>query len=138
MRLGLFLHIWLVREWFVHHNPNFHIWFEVPSWSSKSSWSDNRWFHKTDYLENLLQVFSCEFYKIFKNSFFIEHLWWLLLEKVQPATLLRKRQHRCFLVKFAKFQEHLFYRTLPGGCFSYVKSRGIIFWCILRYCLQPK
>ena len=29
--------------------------------------------------ETLAQVFSCEFYEISKNSFFIEHLWWLLL-----------------------------------------------------------
>ena len=30
----------------------------------------------------LAQVFSCEFYEIFKNSFLVEHLWWLLLELV--------------------------------------------------------
>ena len=30
--------------------------------------------------ETLAQVFSCEFCEIFKNTFFIEHLWWLLLE----------------------------------------------------------
>ena len=30
-------------------------------------------------LQNLAQVLSCEFCKVFKNSFFIEHLWWLLL-----------------------------------------------------------
>ena len=29
--------------------------------------------------ETLSQVFSCEFSKVFKNIFFIEHLWWLLL-----------------------------------------------------------
>ena len=29
----------------------------------------------------LTQVFSCEFYEIFKNSFFIEHLRWLLLKR---------------------------------------------------------
>ena len=29
--------------------------------------------------ETLAQVFSCEFYEISKNTFFIEHLWWLLL-----------------------------------------------------------
>ena len=28
------------------------------------------------------QVFSCEFYEVFKNTFFIEHLRWLLLAKV--------------------------------------------------------
>ena len=30
-------------------------------------------------LQTLAQVFSCKFYKIFKNIFFTEHLWWLLL-----------------------------------------------------------
>ena len=29
--------------------------------------------------ETLAQVFSCEFYEISKNTFFIDHLWWLLL-----------------------------------------------------------
>ena len=29
--------------------------------------------------ETLAQVFSCEFSEIFKSTFFIEHLWWLLL-----------------------------------------------------------
>ena len=29
--------------------------------------------------ETLAQLFSCEFLEIFKNIFFIEHLWWLLL-----------------------------------------------------------
>ena len=31
-------------------------------------------------LQNLAQMFSCEFYEIFKNIFFIEHLRWLLLK----------------------------------------------------------
>ena len=30
--------------------------------------------------EILAQVFSCKFCEISKNTFFIEHLWWLLLE----------------------------------------------------------
>ena len=29
--------------------------------------------------KTLAQVFSCEFCGIFKNTFFTEHLWWLLL-----------------------------------------------------------
>ena len=29
--------------------------------------------------ETLSQMFSCEFCEVFKNIFFIEHLWWLLL-----------------------------------------------------------
>ena len=30
--------------------------------------------------ETLAQVFSCEIREIYKNTFFIEHLWWLLLD----------------------------------------------------------
>ena len=30
--------------------------------------------------KTLAQLFSCEFCEIFKNAFFIEHLWWLLLK----------------------------------------------------------
>ena len=30
------------------------------------------------------QVFSCQFFKIFKNIFFIEHLRWLLLPTLKP------------------------------------------------------
>ena len=30
--------------------------------------------------ETLALVFSCEFSEIYKNTFFTEHLWWLLLE----------------------------------------------------------
>ena len=32
---------------------------------------------------NPTQVFSCEYHKVFKNSFFMEHLWWLLLNMVE-------------------------------------------------------
>ena len=30
--------------------------------------------------ETLAQMFSCEFCEIVKNTFFIEHLWWLFLQ----------------------------------------------------------
>ena len=33
--------------------------------------------------ETLAQVFSCEFCEISKNTFVIEHFWWLLLKCVQ-------------------------------------------------------
>ena len=36
--------------------------------------------------ETPTQVFSCEYCKIFKNSFFIEHLWWLLLKRSYSAS----------------------------------------------------
>ena len=34
--------------------------------------------------ESLAQMFSCGFYEISKNTFFTEHLWWLLLNKAHP------------------------------------------------------
>ena len=29
------------------------------------------------------QLFSCEYHKMFDNSFFMEHFWWLLLKMVE-------------------------------------------------------
>ena len=57
--------------------------------------------------ETPTQVFSCEILQIFKNTFFTEHLWWLLLEGVCEGTSLVKilqschfnifgMNHRCF------------------------------------------
>ena len=37
-----------------------------------------------------------------------------------PATLLKRLCHRCFLVIFWKFYDHLFYRTPPNNCFCTV------------------
>ena len=34
--------------------------------------------------ETLAQVFCCEFCEISRNTFFREHLWWLLLKEVEP------------------------------------------------------
>ena len=31
--------------------------------------------------ESPAKLFSCEFWEIFKNTFFTEHLWWLLLKR---------------------------------------------------------
>ena len=35
--------------------------------------------------KTLAQVFSCEFCEISKNTFFTEHLWWLLLDSVNEG-----------------------------------------------------
>ena len=65
--------------------------------------------------ETLPQVFSCEFCEISKNTFSTEHLQTTLLdlvEKPQPATLLKKRLwHRCFPVNFTKFLRTIWSRT---------------------------
>ena len=44
--------------------------------------------------ETLAQVFSCEFCEISKNTFFTEHLWWLLLRLFKCSFLFT------FIVKF--------------------------------------
>ena len=38
--------------------------------------------------------------------------WWRLTISVKKAL-----RHRCFLLNFVKFLEHLFYRTIPDDCF---------------------
>ena len=35
--------------------------------------------------DTLAQMFFCEFCKDFKNSFLVEHLWWLLLHCLQSG-----------------------------------------------------
>ena len=37
---------------------------------------------------SILNVFSCEYCEIFKNSFFKKHLWWLLLSLKDPELSL--------------------------------------------------
>ena len=46
------------------------------------------------YKETYTQVCSCEYCKIFKNSFFIEHLLWLLVHFIQMVSFfsLEKKQ----------------------------------------------
>ena len=61
---------------------------------------------------------------VLKNfaNFTEKHLCWslfLIMFKASTLQLFKKRlQHRGFPVKFAKFLEHLFWRTSAGDCFS--------------------
>ena len=57
------------------------------------------------------------FLKILQNSQ-KKHLHWsLFIIKLQGSGPIKKRfQHRCFPVDFAKFLEHIVYRTPPSGC----------------------
>ena len=53
--------------------------------------------------------------------------WSLLLIKLQACNFIKKRlQYRCFLVKFAKFLEYLFYRTLPAATSVELSSSMIL------------
>ena len=57
---------------------------------------------------------------LYKNTFFTEHLQWLLLtvSGFQPASLFKKGlQQRRFSVNFAKFLIKSFDRTAPNDCF---------------------
>ena len=67
------------------------------------------------------QVFSCDIYEIFKNTFFAEYLEWLLLTVSQPVALLKKRfQQRCFSVNFAKFLRISFDRIATDASCVYL------------------
>ena len=60
---------------------------------------------------------------LFKNTFFTEHVHWLLLEVsgFQPTTLFKKRlEQRCFSVSFAKFLRKTSDRTPPDDCFLWL------------------
>ena len=67
-----------------------------------------------------MQVFPCEIYEIFKNTFFTEHLQWLLLtvSGLQPVNLLKRRlRQKCFFVNFAKSLRTSFDRMPADDCF---------------------
>ena len=55
--------------------------------------------------KRLTQVFSCEYCEIFKSIFFIEHLWWLLLDLFLAcgSSLLEVFCRKVVLRNFAKF-----------------------------------
>ena len=99
---------------------------------------------------------SCEYCKVFKNSFFIEHLQkqsfadvlenkffksfakvrgkrlcWSLFSKnllAEGLQLHKKRlQHRCFPVKFANFKNTFFYRTLSVTASAPLVAASVFF-----------
>ena len=64
--------------------------------------------------ETLAQVFSCEFYKISKNTFFTEHLWATLSVKLVDGMLIRYvfRKIICLLQI-----QILCFRPFPAGIY---------------------
>ena len=52
------------------------------------------------------QVFSCEYCEIFKNSFFMEHIWWLLLSLGTFLIVIPISLHSVYTV-LPNFEEHL-------------------------------
>ena len=78
--------------------------------------------------ETLAQVFSCEFRKISKNTFFTEHLWMTAcafsFSKAATGSALWKKMFLKILQNSQEnpfdlwnFQKHLFYRTPLNDCF---------------------
>ena len=47
----------------------------VPFFLEIVQYPQEKTFVEVSFLETLTQVFPCEYWKILKNSFFIEHLW---------------------------------------------------------------
>ena len=70
----------LIKSWSRRSRPNFlrEVFLKILQNSQGNTWA------RISLLKALLkktpaQVFSCEFCEILKSTFFIEHLWWLLL-----------------------------------------------------------
>ena len=65
--------------------------------------------HAFNFIKNPSQVFSCEYYEIFKNTFFyIEHLRWLLLDlTTTPNTwhLVKKLENKLNLQEMVNISE---------------------------------
>ena len=98
--------------------------------------------------ETLTQVFSCKFCKISRNTFFIEHLWWLLLKIGGRSHLIdakklclkwrkiRSRHRRfsfkkCDFKNFANFIGKHLYWSLPTQAFP-VKFAKFLRTAILK------
>ena len=77
-------------------------------------------FKNTYFVQDLWAAGFETLVRLFKNSFFTEHLLWLL-QKVsgfQSATLLKSRlRQRCLSVSIAKFLRTYLDRTPPKDCF---------------------
>ena len=72
------------------------------------------------FVEDLWRAGSETPVRLFKNTFFTEHLQWLFLtvSGFQPEALLKKElQQRRFYLNFSKFLRTFFYRTPPDDCF---------------------
>ena len=87
--------------------------------------------------ETLAQVFSCEFYKISKNTFFTEHLWWLLLFKVvhKCCTQFFSGTYFGSSVSFTNFKQVEGFRLIKKDI-QYICSKlsiKTIDYCIVHY-----
>ena len=72
--------------------------------------------------ETLAQVFSCEFYEIFKNTFLTEHLRWLLLTFYSESTL------RSFRTSCSKQEQYLKFK-LTVTSWKYSRSNKFSLLC---------
>ena len=50
------------------------------------------------------QLFSCEFYEMFRNTYFVEHVIIVLLLELDRCCFLRQYSSICFVKMKAKFQ----------------------------------
>ena len=95
--------------------------------------------------ETLQQMFSCEFCEISKNTFFIEHLLWLLLnsgkfENFKNSLRLKEdeiRLYRC-TVRISQntrlFYKQQFFSTQPQCCLTFsLIEPPMLFRCYLIY-----
>ena len=90
--------------------------------------------------EALAQVFSCKFCEILKNTFYTEHLWWLLLDRTTHFTKITRWYLACspffsgprpetFLRQRLHCQWENTRVTTQENCFCYFKSGFLCqFW----------
>ena len=77
-------------------------------------------FKKVYFVYRIYERLVLKHQRLFKNTFFTEHLQWLFLtvSGFQPEALLKKElQQRRFYLNFSKFLRTFFYRTPPDDCF---------------------
>ena len=80
----------------------------------------------------MVQVFSCEFWEISKNTFFTEHLWttacaFSFSEAATGSVLETSQNSQENTFGLRNFKKHLFYRTPLDDCFW-------LFWATLLKC----
>ena len=75
-------------------------------------------------------MFSCEYYKMFKNSIFIEHIWWLLLQVLYKKDVPKNFANS---TKMYRYRSPFSSSCRPITC-NFVKVQGLVqmFCCEFR------
>ena len=78
--------------------------------------------------ETLAQTFSCEYCKIFKNIFFIEHLRWLSLVKLEPSLWNKQNFSYFWLYLISWALSTLWHNSCKTQYLHKNKNKNILQW----------